>query len=48
VADAAKRGPVTAAGGVAAALRGARWVARERAVVPPAVERALRSIEAVG
>jgi GT2 family glycosyltransferase len=40
--------PVAAAAGVAAALRGARWVARERAVVPAAVERALRSIEAVG
>jgi GT2 family glycosyltransferase len=48
VADAALRHPVTAAGGVAAGLRGARWVARERAVVSPAVERALRSIDAVG
>jgi GT2 family glycosyltransferase len=36
--------PHTAAG-LAQALRGAAWVARERRVVPPDVERALRAVE---
>jgi GT2 family glycosyltransferase len=42
----ARRGDALA--GAAAALRGAPWIVRERRVIPPAVERALRAIESAG
>jgi N-acetylglucosaminyl-diphospho-decaprenol L-rhamnosyltransferase len=42
----ARSGPARhTASGVAQALRGAPWVARERSVVPPEVERAVRRLE---
>jgi GT2 family glycosyltransferase len=44
----ARREPATAAQAAADALGGARWVARERRVVPPLVEQGLRAIDRVG
>jgi GT2 family glycosyltransferase len=41
----ARTRPADALAGAAAALAGARWVARERDVVPTRVERALRAVE---
>jgi N-acetylglucosaminyl-diphospho-decaprenol L-rhamnosyltransferase len=44
-----RNGPrVHTAAGVAQAVRGAGWVARERRVVPADVERALRLLERAG
>jgi N-acetylglucosaminyl-diphospho-decaprenol L-rhamnosyltransferase len=45
LAGTARREPVAAAGGLADAVAGTPWVLRERRVVPPHVERAVRAIE---